>query len=163
MKMKKAKFPGLNTTRWIKFCDEHPEPGEGESKDAFKRRVALFEALKDAELEVALRARATVLGFEDRYRLAVAREEARLAPLEGPTSSNLAFVEEVTEIHREVVEAYVTGVRGIEVGDVDLETLRDAKLIATLLETAGLLADASRLARNAQAPTPLQLERSGSS
>lgn len=160
----KAKFPGLKSKRWIKFTDKPPEKGGEESEDAFKRRLELFEALKDAELEVMFLDRATVIGFQERYRLAAAKHEVRTAQLDNPSMGPQAeFFAELLALHREVVAAYVTGVRGIEVGDVDLESIKDPNLLVTLLDTAGLLADASMIARHAQSPTPVQLESSGSS
>lgn len=158
-KRKRARFPGLNSTRWIRFIEKAPEKGEQESDEAFRRRQEFADALSEAELEVKMLDRATVLEFENRLQAIAAKEDARrVKEPDGPILSTV-FLDETRKLHREIIKAYVSGVRGIEVGDVDLETIKDPDLIATLLDTASLLSDASMIARRAQSPTPQQLER----
>ena len=161
--MKKAKFPGLNSRRWIKFIDKLPAQEEGESDDSFARRRALAEAIEYVEICVLMLDRSTVQDLQQRMMTVAAKEDARRAEKDAAHGLSLEFLNGMRAMHREVVETYVVGMRGIEVGDVDLESITDPKMLALAIDTAGLLADASRIAREAQFPTPQQLEPSGSS
>lgn len=158
-KRKRARFPGLNSTRWIPFVDRPPERGEDESEVAFKRRQDLAAALEGVEIEVRMLDRETLLEFENRLMRIAAAEDARRAKEPDAPGLSVDFYRQSREVHEDVVFVYVAGVRGIDVGEVNLDQVKDPALLATLLSTAGLLADASMLARRAQNPTPQQLER----
>lgn len=159
----RAKFPAIGSINNKRFFDAPPVRAEGEDEDLYAYRVRSYEALKDASLDVELVDRGTVIEWSHKFDLWWATEEKRKLDLEKsgqvvPRGYTREGAAEIRALHREVVERCVSRVRMIDFGDTPSEEITDRKKIAQHLDAATLLADASRLAREAQRPTPAQSE-----
>jgi len=158
---RKACFPAIGTVVTIPFVPEEPKREENESAEAFESRRSLSEVLRDAEIDVSLVQRAKVIEWSHRYDLWSATEDKRKADLERaekivPRLMTTEGTAELSELHSQIVIDCVVSVRGIVVGDVDLESVTDPRRVVSLLVDCVLLADVARMARSAQSPTPKQ-------
>lgn len=159
--MKRARFParGSVVTRPLAPA---PTRGETESNEAWAARVALVEALSGVEVDVVLLGRAELVDLSHRFAVWGATEERRKRDAEAAgqpiTVLSSEGTAELRALQRAIVTTQVRGVRGLTVGDQDSEGL-SSDALADLIDAAGLLADVANLARAAQSPTPVQMER----
>lgn len=160
--MRKAKFPALGSIKTVPFYTEEPKRGDDESTESHDERCAHYDALQEASIDVRLVDRETAIGWAYRYDLWASAERKRKADLERagqlvPSGITLEGLADIKVIHLDVVKSAVVKVRGIVVGDVDLENA-DPAVVADLLAACVLLTDVARMARAAQEPTPTQLD-----
>jgi hypothetical protein len=162
MGKRKLKFPALGS---IVHRNAVPEPKrlDNEPDEIWKKRLATYELYKDVELDIELVDRDTVIEWSNRYDLILSAEDARKLKLERdghtvPMGFTLECARELKAYQRDVVRRAVKAIRPVDVGDIDLETVADPDQRTSLIEQAGLLADAAREAREAQQPSPTQSE-----
>ncbi len=163
MGKKIAKFPGLGalTTHPLVAM---PVRVEGETDEAFKERTDYYESLKHIEVDVELVDRATAIDWALRYDLIYAEESKRKADLlRNGQATPSAFTEDgyraIRAMQIDIVTRALRCVRGLLVGDVDLENVKEAAKRTEMIDHCGLLGDATRVCRDAQAPSPEQSER----
>ena len=159
----RAKFPAIGAINNKRFFEAEPIKETDEDQESFDRRHQLWSLLKDASLDIELVDRDTAIEWAHRFDLWLATENKRKLDLERegkPVPSGLTRegTIEIRTIHFEVVSRCVAKVHQMEFGNVLSESVIDRSAIARLLDSANLLADASRLAREAQRPTPAQSE-----
>lgn len=155
---RRARFPALGSVVTKRIVDaSKPERGEDESEQSFERRIAIWDALRDAEIDIVLCDRDSVLSLENEFSLLWLSEEAKQKK-DNSSSLSPETIKSVRDLHAKAVRMLVSGVRGIDIGDERIDDVTDRARIAEMLSVAGLLADVSRVARLAQSPTPTQLE-----
>lgn len=160
--MKRAKFPAPGSVVTRRPFIVPSAPAEGESTAAFERRRAWCEALAHVEVDVRLLRDDPVNELRQAFVVWSVAEEKRKADLEAAGQHVPVLTPEgraeVRELQRRTIRETIVAVRGVDVGEVESDALTGDDLI-NLLADAGLLADIATVGRDAQTPTPQQLER----
>jgi hypothetical protein len=161
--MRRARFPARGSIVTRRLVEAVPAaPAENEDAAAFARRRAQCEALEDVEIDIMLASDQVMTEIRHGYTIWQAQEQRRLGELErqgaAPPSISMEGLEAIKALHEQCVRRLVVCVRGLDFGEVASERMDVERLIACLRDER-LLADVATVARDAQSPTPTQLER----